>query len=417
MLSTTFNGCSRSALTVTPKNWNTKRATASEPWRITYRFYDPAFKDTPKWGHQSQLRGMNEWSTVEDRQKATKHLLAEELDRLDKQGWNPITRQYMAPADEILEYEIRPDTLFIQALEAARNRVVAVHQVKLDIKSVIKGVAEAAGQLVETKFRVRYDELPICEIRTKHIKYILDRCEKNNPNWSNSRYNKYKAYLSMLFRELLTIEAIDGNPARDIPTRKKTKKVRAILTIEEQLKIDAHLKSKCYNFWRYMQIFYRSGSRTTEMLSLRKNNKINLKKQEFIVLIKKGKEYTESVRPIPADVLTLWQEVWDQAAAGDYLFSVNLAPGPTTIRPEQIGRRWARHVKAPVDRGGLNIDKDFYSLKHLHTDNVAAMFDIETAQAATGHTTAGMAMVYAVGEKQRKLDKLKKTVVGFGHAN
>lgn len=71
------------------------------------------------------------------------------------------------------------------------------------------------------------------------------------------------------------------------------------------------------------------------------------------------------------------------------------------IRKDQVCRRWNRHVKADVDKGGLGIKKDFYSLKHLNTDQIIVALDINHAQLADGHTTPVIALNKVVGEKQR----------------
>jgi hypothetical protein len=49
-----FNGCSRSDISVTPQNWKTKKASLKYPWKIHYRFYDPACKGAP--GHATIRR-------------------------------------------------------------------------------------------------------------------------------------------------------------------------------------------------------------------------------------------------------------------------------------------------------------------------------------------------------------------------
>ena len=54
------HGCKCSAPVVNPSNWKTcGKSALKKPWRITYRFYDPAHKDTPLWGKQIPLKGIN----------------------------------------------------------------------------------------------------------------------------------------------------------------------------------------------------------------------------------------------------------------------------------------------------------------------------------------------------------------------
>lgn len=74
-----------------------------------------------------------------------------------------------------------------------------------DIKSVINGVEKSATQL-------RLNELAISNIKRKYIKMILTHCGKINPRWSANRFNKYRAYLIILFGELMEMEAIEHDP-------------------------------------------------------------------------------------------------------------------------------------------------------------------------------------------------------------
>lgn len=155
-------------------------------------------------------------------------------------------------------------------------------------------------------------------------------------------------------------------------------------------------------------IFFKSGSRTTELLALRKGSDIMLDIQEFIVLVRKGKKHSRSIRIIHDETLHLWKEIWEQARPGQFLFSRGLAPGDAMIRKDQVCRRWNNHVKKDVDKGGLGIKKDFYSLKHKNLDNITKVAGIQEAQGAAGHKTPVITLTYAVNEKQRQRDRLKK---------
>lgn len=443
----TFNGCARSQISVYPDNWNMSpppstapekahkayekaiKEAISVPWRITYRFYDPVFKGTKDWAKLIPVKGMNDYKTFEERQKVTAGLVTAIEQMLDKEGYNPITEQFMAPVINEEVKEIDPKMHFIRvwtdpktgdwcysgALWEGYKKVVAVPETLVDIRCVIRGVAKAADQLFDNQLHIQYCDVPISKISTKHIKYILEQCGKNNPKWSNRRFNIYKAYLSMIFKELKEVEAVEANPTADISCRKKTRKMRAVLTPEEQEKIN-QLKGTHYTFWRYIQIFYGSQARSTEILEIKKDDRVNLLNQEFIVTVRKGKEIRDDVRPIPDDILPIFIELWNEAKPGQYLFSKGLVPGDKKIGTINITKRWRNTVKAPIEKGGLGINKDFYPLKHLRTDTVAAALDLEHAKAGTGHTNDATALLYAQGEKGRRLNKVKKVKVAFGKA-
>ena len=76
---------------------------------------------------------------------------------------------------------------------------------------------------------------------------------------------------------------------------------------------------------------------------------------------------------------------------------------------EQITRRWKRHIK---DK--LGIEADFYSLKHLNTDETAALLDLGDAAAHNSHTSTVITLKhYAFGEKARQQERIKKVGNSF----
>lgn len=402
------NGCSRSAVSVTPKNWKTQKASVKKNWKINYRFYDPAYKSNPKlWGRQITVRGMNDERELEKRQKATKALIDKVKDLIDVQLYNPITCTYMAVQENV--EEITPHTYFLPALWKAYTMVTGAHGMLIDIKSAINHMQAAAGKLFDKAHQMPYNALRIHQVSRKHLLYILKQCGKDNPRFSANRYNKYRDYLVILFKRLLAVEAVDGNPALTLPIEKHTPAKRKLLNAGERAVIDNNLRAADYYFWRYTRIFHRSGSRTTELLQLKNNDHIDLINQEFTILVKKGQEFKWDTRPIPDDILPLWQEVINEAQAGDYLFGRLFKPGPKTIRPDNVNRRWNKHVKI-----GMGIKKEFYPLKHHNADSIDEQLNIEHAAAADGHTdTKTTKKHYAVNHKQRMIDKLKKTKVDF----
>lgn len=400
-----LNSCSRSELSVIPKNWQSSRASIANDWRIFYRFYDP---NAPKPVKLVPIKGMNRFKTLAERQEVTRALIENEIHLLDERGYNPITGQFMA--DQGPAGDISTHTLLIPALRFAEPLLDVVNGTRIDIRSVIRGVEAAASKIYDPENACYLSALPISKLSRKHVKILLEQIGASNPRWSNNRFNIYKSYLSMLFKELIALEVMDANPCREIDSKKKTIKLRAILSPEEEILIDQHLKANHYRFWRFMRLFYDSQARETEMMKLRKDGGVRIGSQEFTVLVKKGKSTREDIRVMSADVVYLWQEVWNEAKPGQFLFSKNLFPGDRSIRPDQIGRRWAKYVKKE-----LGINKDFYSLKHLSTDKMAKDYGLSIASAGAGHTnTNTTSKYYAVGEQNRKREILKGKTVGFG---
>lgn len=420
------NGCSRSEIKVTPANWNipADKAPATlikKRWRIYYRYYDPVFKDTEKWGEEFQITGMNSIKELDKRQAATRILLEAEIERIDKKLFNPISGKYHVITESI--DDIQPATPFVEALEKAAKMLVCVPRMMEDIVCVIKKLQEAAGKLFDKSLHKPYTGLKISQVSRKHIVYIFAQCKKDNDKFSIHRQNRYRAYLIMLFKQLVKVEAVEHNPIIDIPVEKgHVKKVKKLFTETEMLLINTNLRAWDYHFWRYTRIFHRSGSRTSEMTRLKPEH-VSLETQEFIVLVKKGKQYVEQIRPIPDDILWLWIEVIEETKPGQFLFSEDFKPGAKHIDKTWVARRWDKYVqgykeewegKAPRRDNCLYIKKTFYLLKSQNTDAIDRALDLEHAAAADGHTnTSTTKNHYAVGHDRRKLEKLKRTEIPF----
>lgn len=107
------------------------------------------------------------------------------------------------------DYIISPRCGFIQALREAYDRLDLQDSTKLAIRSIIKGIEQASQA-------IGLADKPVREIRRRNILALLDHCSKINPRWSNKRYNKYRAYQLMIFKELIQVEAVEFNPVRDI---------------------------------------------------------------------------------------------------------------------------------------------------------------------------------------------------------
>ncbi len=384
------NGCRCSPLTVFPKNWQSARPDISRPWRIIYRFYDPAFAK-PK---QVAIRGMNEYKNISDRRAVTKVLLETEHDLLVNKGYNPFHKQCREVVDS--SADIDPYTPFIQALRSALSKLNVTDHTREDISSVIKYVNKAALSL-------GMQRVPIKEIKKKNIRQILDHLAKTKERWSANQFNHYRKYMSILFRELCEQDAVDYNPIRDIAKQKNISRIRLQLTGPQRKSVDEHLKKDHYNFWRFMQIFFHSGSRESELLRMRVSD-VNIKEQEFKITVLKGRHQAEKIKPIKTIVLELWKQILEEGDPDQFLFSKFLRPGDHPINPKQISRRWKTHVK----NGGLGIQADFYSLKHTNLDETAALLSLQDAAAMASHSTPVITMTYATGEMKRQRDKLKE---------
>ena len=394
-----LNGCSCSEPSVYPANWEKPGVSIKCDWYIQYYFYDPVFKEKYKNGKLFILKGgINRLKTLAERKEAVKILLGELNHLLKNEGYNPITKMKLPSFQN--DYEIEPSTLWIVALEKVKTKI------KLE-KSTISDMKSCLSKISKATLALRFSTIPISEIRRKHIKIIFEYLEANE-NLSAHRFNKYRSYLMILFKELLELETIESNPIRDLSKRKTIKKIRELLSDKERQKIDKYLKPNFYAFWRFINIFFHSGARENEMLALQAKN-VDVEKHRFKILIKKGTQMREVYRTIKDIALPLWIEILKDANREDYLFSVGLKPGPKKIIREQITRRWNVHVKKK-----LNIKADFYSLKHLNIDETAAALDIKDASVMAGHTTPVITIEhYAFKENERQHERLRKVNNSF----
>ncbi len=377
------NGCSCSNLSVYPKNWQSKTAKVSFDWYIMYRFYDPKFQK-PK---QVMVKGMNQFKILPERQKATKNALSSEMDKLLKDGYNPLIKSQIASDEKAI---INPQTPIMEALFSVYEKVEVSARTKKDLKFMLSTVGSAIKSLGLIKY-------PISQVSRKTIKMILEAAS-NSPD----RFNKNRSYLMILFSEICELELVETNPVRDIKKKKVVKHIRQVLTDEERNLVNEHLKNNYPEFHRFLHIFFHSGARISELLRVNEGD-VDLPNQRYKVIILKGREYREVWKTIKDIVLPLWTEIMEHANSGDVIFSKGLKPGTSQIQPYQVGKRWYRLVK-----NKLNIEADFYSLKHLHTTEVVDLLNENEAAKHNEHTSTAMVVgIYDVKRNTRQHSRVK----------
>ncbi len=411
-----FNGCSRSKISVTPKNWNTKKASINRPWRICYRFYDPAFKDHPKlWGKQVPIKGMNEYHTLEERQSITKGLIENEMELLDKKGYNPITCQYMAPELPAGQSpsDITAGTPLSESLVRALELCDIDPDTKIDMRSCLKYFCLSAEKLNK-------DLVPVKDIKRKDIRAILDNCKNlmvvengvERPKiWSSNQFNHYRKYLQIIYSQLEELEVIDYNPIEKISKKTVDPPKRETLTPEQRILIDKYLLDTHPIFHRFVNIFYHSGSRRKEMLRLQGKD-VDLAGQRFRLLIKKGKHRRWVWKTIKDIAMPFWIEQMVNCRPEDFVFGYGMLPSAKPVRPDKITRRWRSLIKER-----LRINVDFYPLKHLHTTEVKDIIERDVAEEIANkeaaehnsHTTEAMVVkIYDTKHASRKHNRIKK---------
>lgn len=392
-------------LTVFPSNWKNKNASVKKPWYIFFRFFDPLHKDRYPNGKLVPIRGMNDHNCAGKRREATEVIMQAELDDL-LNGYNHITGKQVAPANNG-ESDILPTTYLPISLRLAAEKMKCEASTKSDINSTLTFVNDAIQ-------RLRYTFLPVGNISRKHIVKILETCATHKPTWSEHMHNKYRSYLMSLFKIMIKWEAIESNPVSNIDKEVPIKTLRNVLSIKQRKEINIHLKANYYTFWRFLQIFFHSGGRISELLKVKVKD-VNLLEQRYKVVVKKGKLRAEVNKTIKNSVLHLWKEALHGCKEDEeiFVFNKNLEPGgEKPIRREQITRRWSEHVKKKLKH--LNITADFYSLKHSNTTEIAEMLsDADAARLNSHQGTAMVINVYDVDRADRQHERLKRVNNSF----
>lgn len=291
---------------------------------------------------------------------------------------------------------IEPATTFIDALEKAHNLLKLENTTRIDIKSSIKFFSIAAR-------KIGFDKYEIQDVKRKHLIQMFEVLPTLKKSWSAWSYNNSRSYLMMIYRRLLLMEAVESNPVKDIPKQQVTIKRKHVLTFEQRVKINEYLFTRDHDYWRFINIFFHSGCRRTELCRLKVGG-VDLSSQEFTILVIKGKQPVEHLKAIKNIAMKFWEDQLEGAKGEDYAFSSTFKPGRYKLQPKNITKKWKLYVKDE-----LKIDIDFYALKHLNLDETSSQLNAEAAAKMAGHTSTVITMKhYLINEEQRELEKLKK---------
>ncbi len=395
--------CYVGRISVNPRDWKTRSKKQLESdiengkdWYVHYRFYDPNY---PKPKQVIIKFGINEWTTLQDRREAIKLTIQKESTDLEN-GWNPITESFEHELD--YEYEINPKSTILEAFTQAVNLMDIDAHTRKEYKSILKYTGKAIKKLSMSGYH-------ICNLKRRHIRVILNQIGKikGPEKWTKNNYNHYRKHYSCIFRELVECETVEYNFIRDIKKKKTIKKLREVITLEERKQIFEYLSNQSPEFLRFIIIFFHSGRRTSELMNVKRND-VYFDTQEFKVIQKKGDKKLEVLVPIKNIALPYWLEATKNAEPNDFIFSKGLIPGPLSISPRQITKRWRLWIKGDTKPDvGLGIKKDFYLLKHTNIDEISGLIGLQTASAAAGHTSTRTTEIYAVNEKKRQMELIK----------
>ena len=176
------------------------------------------------------------------------------------------------------------------------------------------------------------------------------------------------------------------------------------------LPIDDSLKQKPH-YRRFIQMFYASGSRLTEMKKVRAKD-VFLDEFFFFrtVLKKKSKKIVPVRTCIPATVIHLWREQLELCSSGeDYLFGRNFRPGKKVIGTRTINTLWKELVQEP-----FGISAGPYILKSMFLTALKKQHSSQTAANHAGHNSTEMVdSVYDLDREDTEHQRIKSAVIIF----
>lgn len=357
-------GCKRSDFLVTNSN---------EDWFIQCRFYEPD-REKPF----TYRRRLNRFKTEKERKQIEKLLLKQMTTLIDEKDYNPRTKQFM-----FLEEELNPNLALCDALEKALVR-------KSYTPEHVKVVESALKRFKLNTEKLELGYLKIKDIELIHIKKILESC-----SLTNHSYNQYKKMLSSLFTDLVDESCLKVNPCTGIKAKKHVVEKKEIFTDKELERITERILKDAPLFYNFYQIFYMSGCRVPEMIGL-KSKDINLEKQEFTILLKKGGLDVREKRAIVPDALEFWKRQMKKVQEDQYIFSYAFIPGDTLLTRDYVYKFWKKKIRIGT----------IYKLKYTWLDKVEEAH--YSAQIMAGHRDDRTTSIYTVGREKRRLEAQKQ---------
>ncbi|RXK82898.1 hypothetical protein [Filimonas effusa] len=178
-----------------------------------------------------------------EKQAAVRTQIKDEQEMLER-GYNRITEHLLAQTKPEITPESEPEldedltetTPFLEALLFARVMIKCSRHTHEDLDSILKYIRIAVLML-------GYDRIPVKEVRRRHLITLLNKCgeiklswrkhllaenpgKKIKESWTSATFNKYRTHLSMVYRQLLKMEAVDSNLCEAIDLEKYIKKAR-----------------------------------------------------------------------------------------------------------------------------------------------------------------------------------------------
>lgn len=357
-------GCKRSDFLVMSSN---------DDWFIQCRFYEPN-REKPF----TYRRRLNRFKSEKERKDLEKILLKSMTSLLDEKDYNPRTKEYM-----FIDDELNPNLSLLESLELALKKKVYTTEHRKVVESALR-------KFRATTEKLELDYLKIKDVELIHVKKILEAC-----GLTNYSYTQYKKMLSSLFTDLVDEACLKVNPCTGIKAKKHIVERKEIFTDKELERVTERILKDAPQFYNLYQIFYMSGCRVPEMLGL-KTKDVNLEKQEFTILLKKGSLDIREKRAIVPDALEFWKMQMAKIKDDEFIFSYGFVPGEKQLNRDYIYKFWKNKVRI----------KTIYTLKYTWLDKVEEAH--YNAQIMAGHRDDRTTSIYTVGREKRRLEAQKQ---------
>jgi len=423
---TLSNGCKFTQPYINPSNWESSKASVKRDWFIKFTFHHPV-----RGVMEVKWRAGNKYKTLHARQDAARQLLIDTIDDL-KNGLNPFTGKIEPIASDPIEVDSNTDNStriagkedetitrksdLLFSLEWAYKKATWVHKAKIDIGGYMTRVYPAIRIL-------KYHDLSIEDITPQHIDTILEKTytiakgfhpitkKETVFKWSNYQKNRAKDYLSMHFNIFKKKKILLTNPCHGLEDLPWKTADPIGFTQEQREIIDTHLWKRDPDFATFINIFFHSSARETELL-LVQDIGVHLENNIVENTVLKGGQNAPVTITIKEIAKQFWERALKECKPGQYLFSRGFRPGDKPIRPDNINKRWRKYV---VEELGINVRP--YELKHTNLTDLVDKFGSEAAAAAANHTTEEMVKrIYDLRKRQRSHETIKTADNHFGAA-
>lgn len=339
------------------------------------------------------------------------HQLIDQENRLLEQGYTPkqiaegvaqrkaaaVHRDFVLPERYVpVEPYDDLETAILKMLYKPKGNKTHVSDLKRNCLRILKA-ARSLG----------YDTLPIKDVSARHLNRLFRQWEEEEPV-SAQMFNKVHAHFFSVFRALQRTEEandkrIDGAVERKVVVHRH----QPMLTLESIRQLLDHLQQVDYPFYRFLRIFYQSGSRPAELCRLKKED-VKLEEHLYRVVVLKGTRPKEVYKPIHQSVDLLWKEIYELAQTGEYLFSYGYVPGKRCYQTTSYSKKFKNLVKDQ-----LHITENLYTMKHRKLSEVRKFMLTQQAmdlsekitRQAAAHDSFRTTTLY-LGEEQELMNRI-----------